>query len=98
MNKERLFKILRAPHVSEKTTLISSQSNQYAFRVASDASKAEVKAAVEMLFEVKVEGVRVLNVKGKRKAFRSVQGRRPGWKKAYVRIAEGQSIDVLGGE
>jgi len=98
MNKERLFKVLRAPHVSEKTTLISTDSNQYAFRVANDASKGEVKAAVEMMFEVEVQGVHIVNVKGKRKSFRQVQGRRGGWKKAYVRIAEGQSIDVLGGE
>ncbi len=94
MNKERLYRIVQAPHVSEKSTRISGQGNQYVFRVDKSATKPEVKAAIEALFSVKVEGVNIANVKGKRKSFRFRNGRRPDWKKAYVRLAEGHSIDV----
>lgn len=96
MNREKIFRVLEAPHVSEKSALLN-QDNQYVFRVSRDANKAEVKAAVESLFEVKVENVRVLNTPGKKKGFRMIAGRRSGWKKAYVRLAEGESIDVMGG-
>jgi large subunit ribosomal protein L23 len=84
--------------VTEKTTRVGEDSNQYVFHVASDASKSEVKGAVEEMFDVKVESVRIVNVKGKRKAFRMRPGRRSDWKKAYVRVQEGQIIDFLGGE
>ena len=94
MNKEQLYQIIRAPHVSEKSTRVGGQGNQYVFRVAKSASKPQVKAAIEMLFEVKVESVNLLNVKGKTKAFKQRSGKRPDWKKAYVRVAAGQSIDV----
>lgn len=96
MNREKIFKVLKAPHVSEKSARLN-QENQYVFEVARDANKAEVKEAVESLFEVSVEDVRVLNTPGKNKGFRMIAGRRPGWKKAYVRLAAGQSIDVMGG-
>lgn len=98
MNRERLLKILLSPHVSEKSTVVGERHNQYVFRVALDATKPEIKKAVETLFEVEVDAVRVLNVKGKRKSFGVIQGRRPDWKKAYVTLKEGHEIDFLGGE
>jgi large subunit ribosomal protein L23 len=98
MSNNRLMQVLLAPRVTEKTTRIGEQSNQYVFRVVTDAVKAEVRDAVELLFGVNVESVRIVNVKGKSKAFRNRQGKRSDWKKAYVRVQEGQAIDFLGGE
>ena len=98
VSRERLFKVLLAPHVSEKSSLAADQSDRVAFRVVKDATKAEIKAAVEMLFEVDVKGVSVTNVKGKVKRFGGVKGKRSDWKKAYVRLGEGQDIDFVGGE
>ena len=98
MSKNRLYQILLSPRVTEKTTLVGEKSNQYVFRVVNDASKSEVKGAVELLFDVNVESVRIVNVKGKSKAFRMRPGKRSDWKKAYVRVQEGQVIDFLGGE
>jgi large subunit ribosomal protein L23 len=98
MSKDRLYQVLLSPRVTEKSTLVGESSNQYLFHVVNDASKAEVKGAVELLFEVNVESVRVVNVKGKSKAFRMRPGKRSDWKKAYVRVQEGQVIDFLGGE
>ena len=95
MNEIKILSILRAPRVSEKTARIQEQSNQYVFEVATTATKADVKAAVESLFSVKVEGVNVVHVKGKQKSFRNRAGRRGDWRKAYVRLAEGQTIDVM---
>lgn len=95
MNEIKILSVLRAPRVSEKTARIQEQSNQYVFEVATTATKADVKAAVESLFSVKVEAVNVVNVKGKQKSFRNRAGRRGDWRKAYVRLAEGQSIDVM---
>lgn len=95
MNRERLLKVLEGPHISEKAALLNQQ-NQYVFRVSRDATKLEVRKAVEKLFEVEVENVQLLNTPGKSKGFRMIAGRRPGWKKAYVRLAEGQSIDLMG--
>ena len=92
---EKVFSVLRAPRISEKTARLQEVSNQYVFEVSNDATKADVKAAVEQLFDVKVEAVNVLNVKGKAKAFKLRMGRRPDWRKAYVTLAEGQSIDVM---
>jgi len=94
MNMERILDVIRAPLVTEKAARLQ-ENNQYVFEVASDASKPEVKAAIEQLFEVKVESVNLLNVKGKVKTFRSRNGRRSSMRKAYVRLAEGQSIDTL---
>ena len=98
MSKNRLYKVLLSPRVTEKTTRISEGSNQYVFRVIKDANKAEVKGAVEMLFDVNVEAVRIVTVKGKNKTFRMRPGKRSDWKKAYVRVQEGQVIDFLGGD
>lgn len=94
MNDAKLYSVIRAPRVSEKTVRAQEVSNQYAFEVATTATKADIKTAVEKLFDVKVESVNVLNVKGKNKAFRNRNGRRGDWRKAYVTLAEGQSIDV----
>ena len=97
MNKERLMTVLVQPHVSEKAANVADKGNQYVFRVLADASKAEVKQAVELMFEVKVEGVNLLNKPGKTRRFKNVAGRRNGFKKAYVRLQAGQSIDFAGG-
>jgi len=96
MNKDRLFNVLLSPRVTEKTARVGEQGNQYVFHVAKDASKAEIRAAVEELFEVNVESVQVAVVKGKTKSFKMRQGKRSDWKKAYVRVQEGQVIDLLG--
>lgn len=98
MSQERLMKVLLAPHVSEKTTRVADQANQVVFRVLPDATKAEIKKAVEMLFEVQVSSVQVTNMKGKLKRFGQSIGRRKNWKKAYVTLAEGQDIDFIGGD
>ncbi len=89
-----VYEVIRAPRVSEKTARLQEVSNQYVFEVATTATKADVKAAIEQIFEVKVESVNVVNVKGKQKAFRSRMGRRSDWRKAYVKLADGQTIDV----
>jgi large subunit ribosomal protein L23 len=94
---ERLHKIILAPVVSEKSTRAAEKSNQAVFKVLRDARKPEIKAAIEKLFNVKVEGVRTLNVKGKSKRFGAFSGVRSDWKKAYVTLAEGQEIDFLSG-
>ena len=94
MSNIRLLNVIRAPRVSEKTARIQ-EMNQYVFEVASTATKADVKSAVESLFNVTVEAVNVMNVKGKNKTFRNRAGRRGDWRKAYVRLAEGQTIDVM---
>lgn len=97
MNDERLMSILIAPHVSEKGTRIADGSNQFTFRVRKDARKPEVRRAVEKMFNVEVESVSVLNVKGKSKGIRGRnQGRRADWRKAYVRLKRGHDIDLLG--
>ena len=95
MNEERLLKILLAPHVSEKSNRLTDRYNQVVFKVMSDATKPEIKDAVELLFKVKVTGVTVLNVKGKRKRFGALAGRRSDWKKAYVSLEAGHEIDFL---
>ncbi len=94
MNDAKLYEVIRAPRVSEKTARLQEVSNQYAFEVAVDATKADIKAAVEKLFDVKVEAVNVVNVKGKNKSFRQRQGSRGSWRKASVTLVDGQSIDV----
>jgi large subunit ribosomal protein L23 len=90
---ERYFNVLRAPHLSEKSVRLQ-EVNQYVFEVAPGADKALVKAAVEAVFNVKVQSVNLAHVKGKTKSFRQRPGSRRGWRKAYVRLHEGQSIDV----
>ena len=98
MNQERLMNILVSPHVSEKTTVAAENANQIVFKVATTATKKEIKAAVEMLFEVNVENVQVANVKGKTKRTQNGVGRRNDWKKAYIRLQEGQDINFIGAE
>ncbi len=93
MNQERVFQVLLGPHVSEKAAIVADANNQYVFRVAGDASKLEVKKAVEQLFKVSVTEVQTLNVKGKVKRNKFGYSKKPGWKKAYVRLAQGQDID-----
>lgn len=95
MNQERLLQILLAPHVSEKTNRLAERHNQVAFKVLPDATKPEIKSAVETLFNVKVKSVTVLNVKGKRKRFGGRLGRRSDWRKAYVSLEAGHEIDFL---
>lgn len=98
MNQERLMKVLLAPHNSEKASKAADRQGRHVFDVLPDATKNEVKRAVEMLFKVKVEAVQIMNVKGKNKRFGAFLGRRPNWKKAYVRLAPGDDIDFLGRE
>lgn len=98
MNQERLLKVLYGPHISEKATIVADGNGQYVFRVATDAAKPEIKAAVEQLFNVTVESVRTLNQKGKVKRTARGLGKRNDIKKAYVRLAQGQEIDFLNAE
>ena len=93
MNQERLFKVLLGPHITEKSAMSAGTATQVVFKVATDATKLEVRKAVEQLFEAKVDGVRVVNMKGKTRRTKTGLGRRSDWKKAYVRLAEGQDID-----
>ncbi len=93
MNPERLMRVLVAPIVSEKSTMLAEKNEQIAFRVLQDATRLEVKAAVELLFKVQVESVQVLNQKGKAKKFGRFQGRRRNVRKAYVSLAPGQEIN-----
>jgi len=97
MSKERLMKILLSPIVSEKSAMAADKSNQFSFKVATDATKPEIAEAVETMFDVKVEQVRTVNVKGKQKRFGAMLGKRNNWKKAYVRLQAGQDIDFAGG-
>jgi large subunit ribosomal protein L23 len=93
MNQDRLMKVLLAPIVSEKSTMVAEKNEQVAFRVLQDATKPEIKAAVELLFKVQVESVQVLNTKGKSKRFGRFEGRRRNVRKAYVSLAPGQEIN-----
>jgi large subunit ribosomal protein L23 len=95
-NSERLTTILVTPHVSEKAARLGESANQYVFRVRTDATKPEIRAAVELMFDVVVEGVQVVNVAGKAKRFGRFTGRRDDWKKAYVSLKAGQTIDFAG--
>ncbi|MFO6424670.1 50S ribosomal protein L23 [Motilimonas sp. KMU-193] len=98
ISEERLLKVLSAPHISEKSTRSAELDNTVVFKVAKDATKAEIKAAVEKLFEVEVTGVSTLVVKGKTKRHGQRVGRRSDWKKAYVTLADGAEIDFAGAE
>lgn len=97
MTKERLYQVLVSPIISEKSTRLADQGNQVAFEVLPDATKAEIKKAVELAFEVNVEAVQVANIRGKVKRFGRTPGARSNWKKAYVRLKAGQDIDFSGG-
>ena len=96
LGREGLMNVLLAPHVTEKTSLGLQERNQYAFRVRREATRTDVRRAVELMFEVKVEGVNLLNRPGKTRRFKNLPGKRNGFKKAYVRLADGQSIDFTG--
>lgn len=96
MNQERMYQVLLAPHVSEKGTLLADAQNQHVFKVASDATKTEVKVAVEKLFKVKVDKVRILNKKGKKKMSGGRPGKRSDLRKAYVTLVSGNDIDFTG--
>jgi large subunit ribosomal protein L23 len=93
MNEERMYKIILGAHVSEKATVIAEESNQVAFKVTKDATRPEIKQAVEKIYGVVVQGVTTLNVKGKVKRNARGMSKKPSWKKAYVRLAEGHDID-----
>ena len=98
ITEERILKVLRAPHISEKATMAAEKANTIVFKVAKDATKKEIKAAVEKLFEdVEVKSVNTLITKGKTKRQGLRQGRRSDVKKAYVTLKEGQDIDFTGG-
>ena len=98
MNQERVFQVLVGPHVSEKAAIAADMNNQYVFKVAVDATKLEVKKAVEQLFKVKVDNVTTIKVKGKVKRNRYGFSTKPTWKKAYVRLEQGQEIDFASAE
>ena len=97
-NEERLLNVLRAPQISEKATFVAEKNNQVIFHVASDATKLEIKAAVEKMFKVTVDRVQVSNVKGKQKRFGRFMGGLKDWKKAYVSLAAGQEINFAASE
>jgi len=96
-NPERLMQVLLAPVVSEKSTFVADKNEQVVFRVVADATKPEIKAAVELMFKVEVKGVSVVNTKGKSKRFGKSMGRRDNVRKAYVTLKPGQELN-LGGE
>ena len=96
MNEERLYQIILNPVISEKSTMAADRDGQVVFKVRTDATKSEIRAAVEKLFEVKVKNVQVVNVRGKVKRFGRTPGMCINWKKAYVCLEEGHDIDFLG--
>lgn len=98
MSTERLMTILIGPHMSEKSTRVGEKDNQVVFRVRNDSTKAEIRDAIKLMFEVEVDRVTVVNQKGKEKRHGKTTGRRSDWKKAYVSLSEGHSIDFLGAE
>ena len=97
-HQERLLTVLKGPHVSEKSSIVAEQHNQVVFKVRTDATKQEIRQAVELLFEVSVDDVQVINCRGKIKRHGTSWGQRAAWKKAYGKLAEGSQIDFLGAE
>lgn len=97
LNQERLMKVLFAPQISEKSTYVADKNKQFVFRVAPDATKPEIKAAVELIFKVEVNAVQVVNVGGKQKRYGRFNGRRKNWKKAYVCLKPGHDINFAAG-
>jgi len=97
-NQERLLQVILAPQITEKATYVADKNQQIAFKVRTDASKPEIKAAVELVFKVEVQGVTVANVKGKTKRAGRTMGQRKDWKKAYVSLKPGQEINFAAGE
>jgi len=98
VHRERLLQVLLGPHVSEKATSLAEKGNQVVFKVRGDATKSDIRQAVELLFEVKVERVAVVRIPAKKKRFGQRAGVRQAWKKAYVRLAPGQDINFMGAE
>ena len=98
MNQERIMKVLISPIVSEKSTRLADENRQFVFKVVKNASKPEVRKAVELMFDVKVDAVQIANVKGKVKRFGANIGKRSDWKKAFVTLAEGHDINFMGAE
>ena len=98
MKEERLLQVILAPVISEKATMLADKNEQVIFRVATTATKPEIKAAVELLFKVQVKAVTVLNVKGKSKRFGRFNGTRSSWKKAFVCLQPGQELNFAAGE
>jgi len=98
MNQERLLKIIIAPHVSEKTTLMAEKRNEHVFKVLDDATKPEIKDAIEFLFTTKVKSVRIIKVKAKKRLFRGIEGKKKSWKKAYITLQADQKLDLVGAQ
>lgn len=98
MNQERLLKVILSPHISEKATIGMEKRNEYIFQVVDNATKPEVKDAIEHLFNAKVKSVRIVNVRPKVKMFRGIEGNRKGWKKAYVTLQADQKLDIVGAQ
>ena len=98
MNQEQLMNVLLEPRVTEKSTIAAELNNQFTFKVRKDADKQDIKAAVELMFNVEVDSVKVLNVKGKQKRFGQRLGQRSDWKKAYVKLKPGFDIDFMGAQ
>lgn len=93
MSTQNFFQVLRAPVISEKSTIAAEKDKQFVFKVVMNATKGQIKKAVETMFDVEVDSVRVLNVKGKNKRFGRTIGKRSDWKKAYVKLKAGHDID-----
>jgi large subunit ribosomal protein L23 len=98
LSQERLLQVILAPQITEKATRLADKQQQIAFKVRTDATKPEIKAAVELVFKVEVDGVSVINVQGKTKRAGRTMGRRKDWKKAYVSLKPGQEINFAAGE
>lgn len=98
MNQERLLQVILSPHISEKSTIALEKRNEYVFEVANNATKPEVKDAIEHLFNAKVKSVRIVNVRPKKKLFRGFEGKRQGWKKAYITLQADQKLDIVGAQ
>lgn len=98
MNQERLLKIILSPHISEKATIGLEKRNEYVFRVIQNATKPEVKDAVEFLFNTKVKSVRIVNVRAKKRSFKNISGTKKAWKKAYVSLQSDQKLDIMGAQ
>tara|TARA_B100001996_G_scaffold10290_1_gene8679 strand:+ start:87 stop:386 length:300 start_codon:yes stop_codon:yes gene_type:complete len=99
VNEQKIMKVLLEPKVTEKSSMVGELNNQYVFKVTRNATKPEIKKAVELMFDgAEVESVQVANVKGKRKIFKRMPGQRANWKKAYIRLKPGFDIDFMGNE
>lgn len=98
MKQQRLYQVIIAPHISEKATIAAEKRNEYVFEVAKDANKFEIKDAVEFLFNTKVKSVRTVSVRPKTRTFKNIEGKKKGWKKAYVTLQADQKLDIMGAQ